>query len=882
MRLERLHIGGFGPLPKNRTLEFAPGLNLVLAPNERGKTTLGELVTGLFYGFGNRVGGVHPYEPWSGGDTGGELAYRLDDGGTFTLARHLDKRETTSLRDAAGRAVDLSRGRQPGELHLGLGQGAFLTVSRIRLEDLQQALYASPGETKELKATRQWLAGYFFSEAATRGQVINPVGVLQNLREQRERLYSRDRRKGAESKRLLESEAQANQSLASARERETQARQTQARLQEATTQAEALDRRRKQAAQEVERAAKQVELAQALARRGELQKQIDELTRQGLAPAEAETRARELTGQARAARERASQAEQAAAKARAQAKELSPTGEPAALEERLRGLGARRAELIAAHRHQESDERLLSSRAGALREQWGLEPSGLASLDPQMPYHLERLRTAARGAETQAEQARQAVEALPAAPAAPVLWLVLGIVALIGGAKMMFWTYMGALPLWCWALAAALALGGAGLGALWLARRSGVKQAAQKRGAAQAQADQAQEKAAQAHIELESGLEALPPGLRETQAMALSAAIGEAARLEQDRAAQDAERQRLEEQRTGLLAEARELAPEAEGGMEAALDQLAARVERAKQALSAAQGHQESAAREKASAEQLERDLAGHLAALGLADLPALTLARQREAQARDLTAKLAELDQSLGAAASGPPVEHQAAQAALATAREQAAAMEREARELATARGALERELSHLGASETVAQASARLERLAEERSVLGQEHDTLLLAEALLNRAMEEFRLEAQPGLLQKAGEYLRLATAGAYEWLGTDLFAGQGKAEPEISARAGAGSPERGSGALSRGARDQLYLCLRLALADEIVASGEPLPLILDDPLVNFDDRRLAATLQMLCKVAASRQVLLLTCHQRQADLLAGMCEVNRLEI
>ncbi|MCB2227408.1 MAG: AAA family ATPase [Desulfarculaceae bacterium] len=881
MKLERLHIGGFGPLPQNRTLDFAPGLNLVLAPNERGKTTLGELIAGLFYGFGNRVGGVHPYEPWSGGDTGGELLYRLEDGQAFSLARHLDKRETVGLRDAAGRALEL-KGRSPGELHLGLGQGAFLTVSRIRLEDLQQALYASPGETKELRATRQWLAGYFFSEAATRGEVSNPVSVLQSLREQRERLFSRDRRKGAESKRLLEAEKTASQGEALAKEREATARATQERLHEAEAQAAALDQRRQAASQEVERAAKQVELAKALLRRAELHKQINDLSEQGLAPAEAETRARELVSQAKAARQRAAQAEAAAQAARERAKKLSPSGEPAALEEKLRGLSARRAEFNAAHRHQESEEHRLAARAKPLREQWGLEPSGLANIDPQLPYRLDRLRAEARESEAAEAQARQAVEALPPTPAAPVLWLVLGIIGIIGGAKLAFWTYLGALPVWSWALAGALALGGTGLGGLWIARKGRAKEALQKAEAAEAANQQAAAKAAQSRAELEAALEALPTDLRQAEAMALSAAISDAARLEQDRQAQDAERARLEEQRAALLAEAQELAPAAEGGMEAALEELAARVEQAKQALAEARGQAESAAREKAYAEQLERDLAGHLAALGLADLEALAAARQREQQARDLKAKLAELDASLGEAASGLAIAPEAASAALATAREQAMALEREARELAATRGSLEQELTHLGQAESLAQAETRLERLAEDKARLAAEHDTLLVAEALLGRAMEQFRLEAQPGLLQKAGEYLRLATDGAYEWLGTDLFAGQGKAEPEISARAGAGAPERDSGALSRGARDQLYLCLRLALADEITAQGEPLPLILDDPLVNFDDRRMAATLGMLCKVAASRQVLLLTCHQRQADLLGGMCEVNRLEI
>ncbi len=881
MRLERLSIGGFGPLPVGRELPFAAGLNLVLAPNERGKTTLGELIAGLFYGFGNRVGGVHPHEPWSGGTTGGELVYRLADGNTFTLARHLDKREQMGLRDSAGRAVALG-GRQPGELHLGLGQGAFLTVSRICLDDLQQALYAAGGETKELKATRQWLAGYFFSEAATRGQATNPVGVLQAWREQRERLYSTDRRKGAESKRLLQAEQEAQQARAQAQQREAQAREAAERLEELAGQGAKLEQGRAEAAEQAAQALKQVELAKVRARRDALRAQAAELERQGIAPAEAEAKARELVSQARAAGQRAGEAEQAASQAQARAQELVPGQAPQALEERLRDLTARRAELIAAHRHQESEERRLASRAAALREQWGLEPSALAGLDPQLPHKAERLRAKAEDTAQATEQARQALGALPSPPAAPAWWLALGIMGIIGGAALLAGSLLSHLPVWSLALGGALILGGAGLGVLWALRRGKKNQALQRLEAAQAAMEQAQEQERKARAELDTTLEALPPDLRAAQAIPLSTALAEAVRLEQDRAAQAEERAALEQQRGDLLAEARDLAPKADGGMETALDQARARAEQAKQAQAEAQRQGESAARESEAAARLDRELAGHLAGLGLADMQALAMARQREAQVRELQAKAAEIEQGLGESSQDEAQGETAAQTALDQARGRVANLDQRLRELATERGALAQELEHLTRTESVAQAEARLERLASERRSLAREHDTLLVAETLLARAMEEFRLEAQPGLLQKAGEYLKLATDGAYEWLGTDLFAAQGKGDPEISARTGPGAPERDSGVLSRGARDQLYLCLRLALADEITADGEPLPLILDDPLVNFDDQRLAATLRMLCAVADRRQVLLLTCHQRQADMLAEMCEVNRLEI
>ncbi|MBU1275994.1 MAG: AAA family ATPase [Proteobacteria bacterium] len=881
MRLERLSIGGFGRLPAGRELIFTPGLNLVLAPNERGKTTLSQLIAGLFYGFGPRRGGAHPFEPWSGGDTGGDLVYRLDSGQTFTLGRHLDKRENLTLRDEAGREVALG-GEQPGELHLGLGQGAFLTVSRIGLDDLQQALYAGGGG-KELDTTRQWLAGYFFSEAATRGEVANPVSVRQAWAEKRERLYADDRRKGADSKGLAQRTAQAQEALAAASQREEQARQTRHELEALAAQAEGLDDQRRAAVQAVQAAGKRLEQAQSLARRDGLLAQIEALGKQGLATEQDEAKARDLVGQAQAARERAQAAQAEAEQARAKAADLAPGGDPQRLEASLRGLQEMRAELNAAHRMQEASESGLTRRANSLREQWGLDSAALAAVDGQLPHRVERLRGQAKDAGQAADDAKRAQEALPEPPPTPVWWLGLVFIALVGGGKLMAWAYFALVPWWFWALGGGLAASGLGLAGFWLWRRKQSKLAHQRLGEAQAALEQAKQKQEAADQELSQAAEGLPPVLRQAEALALTQALAEARRLEGEREAQAHDRAALEEKREALLAQARDLAPQAGGGMEGALEDTRRRAQQAQEALAHARRQQEQAQREDDAALALEQGLAGHLAALGLADLPALAQARERSRQAGKLHAAAAEIEQGLGEAANQAPGQ-EAAQGALTHAQEALAALDREIRALAGRRGELAKELEHLGRSEPAAQAQARLDALTQERAALARRHDALLLAEALLGRAMEEFRLEAQPGLLKKAGRYLAMATDGAYEWLGTDLFAAgaPAKGEPEIKARSGPGAPERDSGALSRGTRDQLYLCLRLALAQEITAQGEPLPLILDDPLVNFDAQRLGASLGMLCQLATERQVLLLTCHPHQAELLEQRCAVNRLEI
>lgn len=65
------------------------------------------------------------------------------------------------------------------------------------------------------------------------------------------------------------------------------------------------------------------------------------------------------------------------------------------------------------------------------------------------------------------------------------------------------------------------------------------------------------------------------------------------------------------------------------------------------------------------------------------------------------------------------------------------------------------------------------------------------------------------------------------------------------------------------LSQGAKEQLLLCLRLAVAQEL-ATDEPQVLILDDVLVNTDPIRQDRILDVLSAQATRLQILILTCH------------------
>ncbi len=65
-------------------------------------------------------------------------------------------------------------------------------------------------------------------------------------------------------------------------------------------------------------------------------------------------------------------------------------------------------------------------------------------------------------------------------------------------------------------------------------------------------------------------------------------------------------------------------------------------------------------------------------------------------------------------------------------------------------------------------------------------------------------------------------------------------------------------------SRGTKDLMQFCARLALTDALFTGDEKPFLILDDPFVNFDDDNLKTALMYLEKLSENTQILYLVCH------------------
>ena len=140
------------------------------------------------------------------------------------------------------------------------------------------------------------------------------------------------------------------------------------------------------------------------------------------------------------------------------------------------------------------------------------------------------------------------------------------------------------------------------------------------------------------------------------------------------------------------------------------------------------------------------------------------------------------------------------------------------------------------------------------------------LRLAHALLQGGIEQYRRSQQGPLLARAGVLFERLTDGRYVRLELDETE---RGDPVISALRPEGTRCLADH-LSEGTRDQLFLALRLASIAIEAEATQPLPLIADDLLVNFDDKRARAALRLLGEFGRTTQVILFTHHAHLVEM------------
>lgn len=152
------------------------------------------------------------------------------------------------------------------------------------------------------------------------------------------------------------------------------------------------------------------------------------------------------------------------------------------------------------------------------------------------------------------------------------------------------------------------------------------------------------------------------------------------------------------------------------------------------------------------------------------------------------------------------------------------------------------------------------QLKRINERIVKLEDTYAALLIAQETLTAARAELQRRFAPRITQRAQKLLSRMTGGRYHSL---------TMSEDFSLQAGAGEEDTVHDAMWRsdGTVDQLYLALRLAVAEELTPEA---PLILDDALVRFDDKRMKAAVGILKEMAKDKQVICFTCQGREADV------------
>ena len=179
------------------------------------------------------------------------------------------------------------------------------------------------------------------------------------------------------------------------------------------------------------------------------------------------------------------------------------------------------------------------------------------------------------------------------------------------------------------------------------------------------------------------------------------------------------------------------------------------------------------------------------------------------------------------------------------------------------------QRQLRHLegqlaGKMEALGQEAPLLQQLKAVQNridALENVFEATTLAMEVLEQAANMLQRRFAPRISQRAQTLFTGLTQGRYDRLVLDA---------SLNLQAGACDEDvlRDHLWRSDGTADQLYLALRLAVAEELTPEA---PLVLDDALVRFDDDRMALAMGILKEAARDKQVILFTCQNRETKHL-----------
>ncbi len=162
---------------------------------------------------------------------------------------------------------------------------------------------------------------------------------------------------------------------------------------------------------------------------------------------------------------------------------------------------------------------------------------------------------------------------------------------------------------------------------------------------------------------------------------------------------------------------------------------------------------------------------------------------------------------------------------------------------------------------------------KLEEEYKELNFQNEAIELAKQELENAYNQMKKKVTPHFTNNLSEIMKKVSSGKYTNIKLDEKDGL-----IVEVQNGDYIPVE---YLSIGTIDQLYLSLRLGAASSI--SNEKLPIILDETFAYYDEERLKNILEFLHEEYKNRQIIILTCTNREKDILQNEAiEYNYIEL
>ena len=180
---------------------------------------------------------------------------------------------------------------------------------------------------------------------------------------------------------------------------------------------------------------------------------------------------------------------------------------------------------------------------------------------------------------------------------------------------------------------------------------------------------------------------------------------------------------------------------------------------------------------------------------------------------------------------------------------------------------GQLGSEIKTLSSSEVLLEKQSEIEVKKQQLRDYASEWVRAQIALFVRDKAISKYESTRQPKVIKAAKDIFANITNNAYSMIIKLAETNEIKIQDAVGR-------SKGILEMSRGTKEQLYFSMRLGLISVYEEDKEPMPIVMDDILVNFDDYRGPLAVEELAKFSKNRQVIILTCHKNTLDLYESL--------